>query len=47
MTGDERAALREHDRFIEAVEHGLDDIEAGRVLTTDELKAALGPISWE
>ena len=51
VTPAEFAALREHRRFVAAVEEGLTDAEAGRVMTTDELKASLeaelGPIAWQ
>ena len=44
-------ALREHRRFVAAVEEGLADVETGRVLTTDELKQSLdaefGKITWQ
>lgn len=47
----ELALLREQYRFVSAVEEGLADVEAGRVMTTDELKqsleAELGPIAWQ
>jgi prevent-host-death family protein len=46
----EFAALREHRRFLDAVRVGLADVEAGRVLTTPEIKKSLeaefGPIAW-
>jgi prevent-host-death family protein len=46
----EFAALREHRRFLGAVRAGLADVEAGRVLTTPEIKKSLdaefGPIAW-
>lgn len=45
----EFAALREHRRFLAAIGEGLADIDAGRVLTTQELKksfeAEFGPIA--
>jgi predicted transcriptional regulator len=50
VTAEEFAAYREHRRFVDAVNEGLADVEAGRVLTTDELKASLeaefGSIAW-
>jgi len=46
----EFALLQEHRRFVAAVEEGLADVDAGRVLTTEELKlsleAQLGPLAW-
>ena len=46
----EFAALREHRRFLNAVRAGLADVEAGRVLTTPEIRKSLeaefGPIAW-
>lgn len=33
--------LREHRRFLDAVGVGLADVEAGRVLTTPEIKKSL------
>jgi prevent-host-death family protein len=50
VDANEFAALREHRRFLDAVRAGLGDVEAGRVLTTPELKRSLeaefGPIAW-
>lgn len=50
VTAEEFAAYREHRRFVDAVSERLADVEAGRVLTTDELKASLeaefGTIAW-
>jgi hypothetical protein len=47
----EFAALREHRRFLAAIGEGLADLNAGRVLTTQELKksfeAEFGPIAWQ
>jgi prevent-host-death family protein len=47
----EFAALREHRRFLEAINEGMADVDAGRVLTTQELKksfeAEFGPIAWQ
>jgi hypothetical protein len=47
----EFAALREHRRFSAAIGEGLADVDAGRVLTTQELKksfeAEFGPIAWQ
>ena len=47
----EFAALREHRRFLEAINEGTADVDAGRVLTTQELKksfeAEFGPIAWQ
>jgi prevent-host-death family protein len=37
----EFAALQEHRRFMAAINDGLADVEAGRVLTTAELKISL------
>jgi predicted transcriptional regulator len=34
----EFAALREHRRFLAAIGEGIADVNAGRVLTTQELK---------
>jgi len=48
---EEFAALREHRRFLAAVEEGLADADAGRVLTTQDLRKSLeaefGPIAWQ
>jgi prevent-host-death family protein len=48
---DEFAMLREHRRFLAAVEEGLADASAGRVLSSQELKESLekefGPIAWQ
>jgi hypothetical protein len=45
------AALREHRGFLAAIGEGLADVNAGRVLTTQELKksfeAEFGPIAWQ
>jgi len=50
VTPAEFAAIGEHRRFVAAVEQGLADVEAGRIVTTEELKrgleAELGPIAW-
>ena len=50
VTAEEFASITEHPRFVAAVSEGLADMEAGRVLTTDELKRSLevelGPIAW-
>jgi prevent-host-death family protein len=50
VDANEFAALREHRRFLDAVRTGLGDVDAGRVLTTPELKKSLeaefGPIAW-
>jgi prevent-host-death family protein len=50
VTAEEFAAYREHRHFVGAVNEGLADVEAGRVLTTDALKASLeaefGSIAW-
>jgi len=47
----EFAALREHRRFLAAIGEGLADVNAGRVLTTQEIKksfeAEFGPIAWQ
>jgi prevent-host-death family protein len=47
----EFAALREHRRFWAAIGEGLVVVDAGRVLTTQELKKSLeaefGPIAWQ
>jgi prevent-host-death family protein len=47
----EFAALREHRRFLESIGEGLADVEAGRVVTTEELKrsfeAEFGSIAWQ
>jgi prevent-host-death family protein len=46
---EEFAALREHRRFLAAIDEGLADADAGRVLTTQDLKKSLeaefGPIA--
>ena len=51
VTSAEFAAIREHRRFVAAVEAGLADHDAGRVMSTDELKdsldSELGPIAWQ
>ena len=51
VTPAEFAVLREHRRFVAAVEEGLADARAGRTLSTNELKASLeaerGPIQWQ
>ena len=48
---EEFALLREHRRFVAAVEEGLADANAGRVLSTQELMRSLetefGPIAWQ
>lgn len=50
VTTEEFAAYREHRCFVDAVNEGLADVEAGRVLTTDEVEASLeaefGSIAW-
>ncbi len=50
-TSSDLAALDERRRLIAAVEEGLADSEAGRTLSTDELKSSLenelGPIAWQ
>ncbi len=47
----EFAVLREHRRFLAAISAGLADVNAGRMLTTQELKksfeAEFGPIAWQ
>lgn len=47
----EFALLREHKRFVAAIEDGLADANAGRVLSTQDLKKSLetefGPIAWQ
>jgi antitoxin YefM len=51
VSAEEFAVLREHRRFMSAVQEGLDDASAGRILSTDELKQSLesefGPIRWQ
>jgi len=48
---EEFALLREHRRFVAAIEEGLADADAGRVLSTQELMRSLetefGPIAWQ
>ena len=50
MTPAEFALLQDQRRFVAAVEAGLSDVAAGRVLSTAELKrsleAQLGPLAW-
>jgi prevent-host-death family protein len=50
VDAEEFALLRGHRRFVAAVEEGLEDADAGRVLSTNELKKSLetelGPIAW-
>ena len=51
VTASRFAELDERGRLLSAVAEGLADIAAGRVMTTDELKASLeaelGPIAWQ
>lgn len=51
VTPGEFAVLQERRRFLAAIEEGLADADAGRTVTTDELKASLehelGPIAWQ
>jgi prevent-host-death family protein len=51
VTAAEFALLREQRRFLAAIDEGLADVDAGRVMTTDELKQSLeaefGPIAWQ
>jgi prevent-host-death family protein len=48
---EEFALLREHRRFVAAIEEGLADANAGRVLSTQDLMRSLetefGPIAWQ
>ena len=50
VDAEEFALLREHKRFVVAIEEGLADVNAGRVLSTQDLKKSLesefGPIAW-
>lgn len=50
VTAAEFEAIREHRRFVAAVEQGLEDVEAGRSMSTAELKDSLqtelGAIAW-
>lgn len=51
MTAEQFEELEERGRFVAAVAQGLADEEAGHVMTTAEMKAALerkhGPIPWK
>lgn len=51
VDAEEFALLREHKRFVAAIEEGLADANAGRVLSTQDLKKSLetefGPIAWQ
>jgi predicted transcriptional regulator len=51
MTAEQFEELDERGRFVAAVAQGLADEEAGHVMTTAEMKAALerkhGPIPWK
>jgi prevent-host-death family protein len=51
VDAEEFALLREHKRFVAAIEEGLADASAGRVLSTQDLKKSLetefGPIAWQ
>jgi prevent-host-death family protein len=51
VDAEEFALLREHKRFVAAIEEGLADANAGRVLSTQDLKRSLetefGPIAWQ
>jgi prevent-host-death family protein len=51
VSPEEYDRLREHDRFLEAVQEGLADAEAGRTISDEELGASLddlfGPLEGE
>ena len=51
IDAEEFALLREQKRFVAAIDEGLDDVNAGRVLSTQDLKKSLetefGPIAWQ